>query len=63
MYIEGQYQRNGFGTRLLEHVLSIAGKQAYIDAPVPNKELLHICDKLGLVKTEQTEHTIRMAKP
>jgi len=63
LYIEGQYQRNGFGTRLLEHVLSIAGKQAYIDAPVPNKELLHICDKLGLVKTKQTEHTVRMVKP
>ncbi|MBQ9833221.1 MAG: GNAT family N-acetyltransferase [Clostridia bacterium] len=63
LYIEGQYQRNGFGTRLLEYVLSIAGKQAYIDVPVSNKELLHICDKLGLVKKGQTEHTIRMAKP
>ena len=63
LYIEGQYQRNGFGTRLFEHVLSIAGKQAYINVPILNKELLHICDKLGLVKTEQTEHTIRMAKP
>ena len=63
LYIEGQYQRNGFGSRLLEYVLSIAGKQVYIDVPVSNKELLHICDKLGLVKTEQTEHTIRMAKP
>ena len=63
LYIEGQYQRNGFGTRLFEHVLSIAGKQAYIDVPILNKKLLHICDKLGLVKTEQTEHTIRMAKP
>ena len=63
LYIEGQYQRNGFGSRLLEYVLSIAGKQAYIDVPILNKELLHICDKLGLVKTEQTEHTIRMEKP
>ena len=63
LYIEGQYQRNGFGTRLFEYVLSIAGKQAYIDVPVSSKELLHICDKLGLEKTEQTEHTIRMAKP
>ena len=63
LYIEGQYQRNGFGTRLLEFVLSISGKEAYIDAPVSNKELLHICDKLGLVKTKQSEHTFRMAKP
>lgn len=63
LYIEGLYQRNGFGTCLFEYVLSIAGKQAYIDVPILNKELLHICDKLGLVKTEQTEHTIRMAKP
>ena len=62
LYIEGQYQRNGFGTRLFEYVLSIAGKQAYIDVPVSSKELLHICDKLGLEKTEQTEHTIRMVK-
>ena len=63
LYIEGQYQRNGFGTSLFEYVLSIAGKQAYIDVPILNKKSLHICDKLGLVKTEQTEHTIRMAKP
>ena len=63
LYIEGQYQRNGFGTRLFEYVLSTAGKQAYIDVPILNKELLHICDKRGLVKTEQTEHTIRMVKP
>ncbi|MBQ8214966.1 MAG: GNAT family N-acetyltransferase [Clostridia bacterium] len=63
LYIEGKYQRNGFGTRLLEYVLSIAGKQTYIDVPVLNKELLHICDKLGLVKTKQTEHTVRMVRP
>ena len=63
LYIEGQYQRNGFGSRLLEYVLSISEKEAYMDVPVSSKELLHICDKLGLVKTEQTEHTIRMAKP
>jgi ribosomal protein S18 acetylase RimI-like enzyme len=63
LYIEGQYQRNGFGTRLLEYVLSISGKGAYIDIPASNKELLHICNKLGLVKTEQTEYTVRMVKP
>jgi GNAT superfamily N-acetyltransferase len=63
LYIEGQYQRNGFGSRLLEYVLSISEKEAYMDVPVSSKELLHICDKLGLVKTKQTEHTVRMVKP
>ncbi len=62
LYIEGQYQRNGFGTSLLEYALSIAGKDAYIDVPVSNKKLMHICDKLGLVKAEETEHIIRMIK-
>lgn len=62
LYIEGQYQRNGFGTRLLEYVLSISEEKSYIDVPVSNKKLLHICDKLGLVKTKQTEHAVRMAK-
>ena len=38
-------------------------KEAYMDVPVSSKELLHICDKLGLVKTKQTEHTVRMEKP
>ncbi|MBQ7322064.1 MAG: GNAT family N-acetyltransferase [Clostridia bacterium] len=63
LYIEGQYQRNGFGSRLLEYVLSISGKESYIDVPLSNKELLHICDKLGLVKTKRTEYTVRMEKP
>ncbi len=63
LYIEGRYQHNGFGTRLLEYVLSITGKDAYIDVPVSNKELMHICDKLGLVRTEETEARIRRRKP
>lgn len=63
LYIEGKYQRNGFGTRLLEYVLSAAGNQAYIDVPISSKKLLHICGKLGLVKTEKNEHTVRMVKP
>ena len=52
LYIEGAYQNNGFGTRLLQYALSIGEKNAYIDVPVSNKKLLHICDKLGLVKTK-----------
>lgn len=63
LYIEGQYQRNGFGTILLDYVLSISGEGAYIDVPVSNKELIHICDKVGLVKTEETENTVQMMKP
>lgn len=62
LYIEGQYQRNGFGTRLLEYVLSISGQEVYIDVPVSNKELLRICDKLGLKKADENEHIIRMKK-
>lgn len=62
LYIEGQYQCNGFGTRLLEYVLSIAEKQVHINVPVSNKELLYICNKLGLVKTKQNENTLRMEK-
>ena len=62
LYIEGQYQHNGFGSRLLEYVLSVAGRDAYIDVPVSNKVLMRICDKLGLVKISETELTLRMIK-
>lgn len=62
LYIEGQYQRNGFGTHLLEYVLSIAEGEAYIDVPVSNKALMHICDKLGLEKKTENEVTVRMIK-
>ncbi|MBO5417309.1 MAG: hypothetical protein J6A50_01735 [Clostridia bacterium] len=63
LYIEGQYQRNGFGTRLLEYALSIGGSGAYIDVPMSNNELMHICDKLGLIKVKETGQIVRMAKP
>lgn len=62
LYIEGQYQRNGFGTRILEYALSIAEEEAYIDVPISNKVLIHICEKLGLIKTSETELTIQMIK-
>lgn len=62
LYIEGQYQRNGFGTRLLEYVLSIVTGEAYIDVPVSNKVVMHICDKLGLEKKAENELTVRMIK-
>ena len=63
LYIEGQYQRMGFGTRLLEYVLSMAEKEAYIDVPPSNKALLCICNKLGLIKTKEMEYAVRMTKP
>lgn len=62
LYIEGAYQRNGFGTCLLEYAFSMAGKYACIDVPKTNKWLLHICDKLKLKRTEETEHFWRMRK-
>lgn len=60
LYIEGQYQRNGFGTRLLEYALSIVTGEAYIDVPVSNKALMHLCNKLGLKKKSENELTVRM---
>ena len=62
LYIEGQYQRNGFGTCLLKYVLSIVTGEAYIDVPVSNKALMHICDKLGMEKKAETELTVRMTR-
>ena len=62
LYIEGRYQRNGFGTRLLAYALSIAAKNTYMDVPVANEKLLHICAKLGLEKKSENEFTIRMIK-
>lgn len=62
LYIEGKYQGNGFGTLLLAYVLSIVTAEAYIDVPVSNKTLLHICDKLGLKRKAENELTVRMIK-
>ncbi|MBQ2661226.1 MAG: GNAT family N-acetyltransferase [Clostridia bacterium] len=62
LYIEGRYQQNGFGTRLLEYAFSVAGNEAYIDVATTDKRLLHICDKLGLVKAEENEYTAKFVK-
>ena len=62
LYIEGQYQKNGFGTQLLNYALSVTQSDAYIDVPKNDKKLMHICDKLGLIKTEENAFTIRMKK-
>jgi hypothetical protein len=62
LYIIGQYQRNGFGTSLLKYALAYAGKEAYIDVPKCHSELLHICEKIGMMKCEvESPEYIRMA--
>ena len=63
LYIEGRFQRNGFGTRLLDYAFSVAGKNAYIDVPKSFSHLLRICTKMGLVQIAETETTVRMCKP
>lgn len=53
LYVEGRFQRNGFGTQLLQYAISFAGKGAYIGVPKTNKALTHICE--GLKNLENTE--------
>lgn len=62
LYIEGQYQRNGFGTRLLAFAFSIAGQGAYMDVPRKNERLIHVCEKIGLKKTGEDADRVRMTK-
>ncbi len=47
VYIEGMYQQNGFGTKLLAYAFDCID-EGYIDIPKGHTVLLHICDKLGL---------------
>ncbi len=63
LYIEGGYQRNGFGTKLLEHAFSVTGAGAYMDVPASHEGLRRLCEQLGLVKAEENAHFIRMVKP
>ncbi|MBE5767312.1 MAG: hypothetical protein E7335_09150 [Clostridiales bacterium] len=53
IYIEGQYQKNGFGTRLMEFAFSVAGQGAYIDIPESCAALKRICEKIGLEREEK----------
>jgi GNAT superfamily N-acetyltransferase len=54
LYIEGQYQKNGFGTWLLQYALSVAGKEAYIQVPTSNYWLNKICSrKLKLTEIQR----------
>ena len=59
LYIEGRYQRNGFGAQLLAFAFSVCGKEAYIDVPSTHTGLLHICSKIGLVKIQENERNTR----
>ena len=63
LYIEGEYQRNGFGTRLLAFTFSIVGHEAYIDVPREKESLIHVCEKIGLKKIAEDANCIRMTKP
>ena len=60
LYIDGQYQRNGFGTKLLKYAFFISKEKAFIDVPKDNTDLLHICKKIGLSKSEENEDIVRM---
>ena len=60
LYIEGQFQNCGFGTKLLEYALSVAGNEAYIDVPTSNYRLKKICArKLGLKEIQRERDFIR----
>ena len=63
LYIEGEYQRNGFGTRLLAFTFSAVGHEAYIDVPREKESLIHVCEKIGLKKIAEDANCIRMTKP
>lgn len=63
LYIEGRYQRNGFGSRLLDFAFSVAGTDGYMDVPQSNAPLLRVCEKIGLEKAAETADSLRMAKP
>lgn len=50
LYIEGGFQRNGFGTQLLQYALSAAGENAYIIIPADNKDMIRICERIHMVR-------------
>ena len=63
LFIEGQYQANGFGTRLLEYAFSCAGAEAYMEMPKEHTVLLHICEKIGLKKAPtEDDDIVRVTK-
>jgi len=62
LYIKMRFQRNGFGTELLRYAFDVAVKDAYIDVPLTNEVLLHICDKLNLIKVFENTEIVRMKK-
>ena len=60
LYVEGRFQKNGFGTQLLQYAVSFVGKGAYIVVPKTNKVLTHICEGLKILEnTEDLDSAIR----
>lgn len=53
LYVKGRFQRNGFGTQLLQYAISYAGNGAYIVVPKTNKVLTHICEGLESIKNTE----------
>ncbi len=54
LYIHWDYQNKGFGTRLLQYGLDLAGHGAYMNVPADHAAMLHICEKLGCTAKDST---------
>lgn len=52
LYIRGDLRNHGFGTHLMQNGLSRAGQGATLDVPAGHAVMIHICEKLGLKKTD-----------
>ena len=55
LYIHWDYQNKGFGTRLLQYGLDLAGHGAYMNVPADHAMLRHICEKLGCTAGDGAE--------
>ena len=45
----------------MPHMLRLSAvEEDYIDVPVSHAELLHICEKIGLIKISENRDTVRM---
>lgn len=52
-YVVGRYQNIGLGTALLKYVINLEGSELYIEVPVENKKLKHVCEKVGMSKSSK----------
>lgn len=48
LYVRGDLQNHGFGTKLLAYGLSCIESGAHMDVPIDHAAMVHICEKLGL---------------